>query len=171
MKRLILVRHAKSAWGDPTLDDHDRPLNQRGRLAAPLMGAWLVDNGYRPDAILCSSSERTRETVARMRPCLDADPSTLYVPELYHACPSAMLDIVRTAPTDAATAAVIGHQPGISAFARKLANADTPAGCARAFQKYPTCACAVFEFAVDDWTAVAFNGGAFVAFAVPRELV
>ena len=66
MKRLILMRHAKSDWGDPMLPDHDRPLNKRGRRAASALGHWMREAGLRPDQILCSSATRTQETCARL---------------------------------------------------------------------------------------------------------
>lgn len=171
MKRLILFRHAKSAWDDPELDDHDRPLNPRGRLAAPLMGAWLAERGFLPDAVLCSSSLRTLETWALARPALPGAPEPVVDATLYHADPATMLAHVRRTPATAGTLALIGHQPGIGAFCRKLAAPHTPANCARAFQKFPTAACAVLDFDVDDWAAVAFGAGRFHAFAAPRELV
>jgi phosphohistidine phosphatase len=171
MRRLILFRHAKSSWADPDLDDHDRPLNDRGRLAAPLMGAWLAGRGWRPDHVLCSSSLRTRQTWAAAAGAFDAPPEPTVEPELYHADPATMLARLRAAPADAATVAMIGHQPGIGAFARRLSDGDTPPRCARAFAKFPTAACAVIDFDAADWASVAFGTGRFHAFAAPRELV
>ncbi len=63
MKTLLLLRHAKSSWNDPSLADHDRPLKKRGRKAAPRMGRWLQENGLRPDCVLCSTATRARETL------------------------------------------------------------------------------------------------------------
>jgi phosphohistidine phosphatase len=171
MKRLILFRHAKSSWTEPDLDDHDRPLNERGRLAAPLMGAWLAARGFAPDHVICSSSLRTRETWERARGALPHAPDPEIAPRLYHADPETMLALLRAAPPAAGTVAMIGHQPGIGAFARKLANASTPPGCARAFQKFPTAACAAIDFEAEDWSAVAFGTGRFHAFGAPRDLV
>ena len=171
MKRLILLRHAKSAWGDPDLDDHDRPLNQRGRLAAPLMGAWLTERGFVPDVVLCSSSVRTVETWARARPAIPGAPDAAVDARLYHADPATMLAAIHAAPPEANTLLLIGHQPGIGALTRRLAAPDTPATCTRAYQKFPTAACAVMDFDADDWTAVTWGAGRFHSFAVPREQV
>lgn len=171
MKRLILLRHAKSAWEDPDLDDHDRPLNRRGRLSAPLMGAWLAERGFVPDRVLCSTSTRTVETWALARAALPGAPDPVAEPRLYHADPATMLDLIRATPSDCATLMLIGHQPGIGSLARKLSAAGAPAHCTRAFQKFPTAGCAVIDFPADDWPAVAFGTGAFHAFGVPRELV
>lgn len=172
MKRLILLRHAKSSWSDPDLDDHDRPLNQRGRLAAPLMGAWLAERDLTPDHVICSSSARTIETWRRARALLNGEaPDPTISAKLYHADPAAMLKLLRAAPDEAETVMMIGHQPGLGAFARKLANGATPAGCARAFTKFPTAACAVLESEAESWADAAFGEARFSAFAIPRELV
>ena len=171
MLRLILMRHAKSAWSDPDLDDHDRPLNQRGRLAAPLMGAWLADKRLVPDAVLCSSSLRTQETWRRARTTLPGAPEALVMPELYHADPPSLLQAVQTAPEHAGIVALIGHQPGIGAFTRLLARRDAPQACSRAYSKFPTAACALLQFDVARWADIGFGTGDFVGFAVPRELV
>lgn len=171
MKRLILFRHAKSAWGDPDLDDHDRPLNQRGRLAAPLMGAWLAERGFRPDVVLCSSSARTIETWDRARLAIPGAPEARVDARLYHADPATMLAAIQAAEPDAATLLLVGHQPGIGALTRRLAGPDTPATCSRAYQKFPTAACAVLDFDTDDWAAVTWGMGRFHSFAVPREQV
>lgn len=171
MKRLILFRHAKSAWDDPELEDHDRPLNQRGRLAAPLMGAWLSERGFLPDRVLSSSSRRTIETWHRARPCVPGAPEAEILPTLYHADPMRMLEVVQGLDPDSACGLILGHQPGLGSFLRRLAAPDTAATCARAYRKFPTAACAAVDFPVNDWRDVAFGGGHFHSFAVPRELV
>jgi phosphohistidine phosphatase len=171
MKRLILLRHAKSAWTDPDLDDHDRPLNQRGRLSAPLMGAWLAERGFVPDAVLSSSSARTVETWARARTALPDAPDATVDAGLYHADPARMLVAIHAAPPEAGTLLLIGHQPGIGALTRRLSSPDAPATCTRAYQKFPTAACAVIDFDTDRWSDIAWGTGRFHSFAVPREQV
>ncbi len=170
MRRLILLRHAKSSWSDIDLHDHDRPLSLRGRLAAPLIGAWLAEQGYTPDHVMCSSSRRTIETWARARLMLAA-PDPVIDPKLYHAGPEILLHALRAVPDAAASVMIVGHQPGIGAFARKLANATTPPGCARAFCKFPTAACAVLDLSAQTWSEAAFGSARFHGFAIPRELV
>ena len=96
--RLILTRHAKSSWDDPTQADHDRPLNDRGRRSARELGDWLASRGYHPEEVLCSTAERTRETwdgVAMA--CLEVRPHLRFEPGLYHASPEKMLTMLRTA--------------------------------------------------------------------------
>ena len=93
MKTVILLRHAKSSWTDPALADHDRPLNDRGRGAAPAMGEWLARRDLVPDLVVCSSAVRARETVERMASAVPGMPRAVIEPRLYHAEPAAMLAI------------------------------------------------------------------------------
>ncbi|MEM6357194.1 MAG: histidine phosphatase family protein [Pseudomonadota bacterium] len=171
MKTVILLRHAKSSWSDPELDDHDRPLNGRGKAAAPVIARWLERTGYMPDRVVCSSSKRTRQTLKRMRGVLPDLPEATVEPKLYHAEPSVMHEILATQPDSADCVLVIGHQPGLSAFARHLVNGRIRPGCGRAFEHFPTAAAAVLTLPVGRWAELSPHTADFVGFAVPRELV
>lgn len=171
MKKLILLRHAKSSWDDPALSDHDRTLNARGKAAAPVIAAWLAAQGHLPDTVLCSSAVRTRETFRRMAKKVPALPEPVIEPSLYHASPGILLDRARLLPEDCESAMIIGHQPGLGAMARRLSSGAVPPGCAQAFEHFPTAAAAVFEIAISGWKDLAFNSAEFVAFAKPRELM
>jgi phosphohistidine phosphatase len=170
MRRLILFRHAKSSWADETLSDHDRPLNPRGRKAAPKMGAWLAAQGHAPDLVLMSDSARTRETWALAAPELTNAAEVAVEPDLYHASPAAMLRRLHEAPDSARCVAMVGHMPGIGSFTRKLARSETPAACARAYKHFPTAAVAILDFDCARWADVAYGSGKFWCFACPREL-
>lgn len=170
MKKLILLRHAKSSWDDPDAADHERVLNARGRAAAPVIAAWLAERGHLPDTVLCSSAARTRETVQRMAKKVPALPAPVIEPSFYHASPGVLLDRLRLLPDDCAAAMIVGHQPGLGAMARRLSTGTVPPQCAQAFQHFPTAAAAVFEIAISGWTDLAFNTAAFVEFAKPRDL-
>jgi phosphohistidine phosphatase len=103
-RTLILIRHAKSDWDDPALSDHDRPLNARGQLSAPRIGAWLAERGVTPDAVLCSTALRTRETWDGIATHLPEAPEPVFSHGLYHAAPIDMLNASdrsrgRSAPT------------------------------------------------------------------------
>ena len=170
MKKLILLRHAKSSWDDPALDDHDRPLNQRGRRAAPIIGAWLAANDHVPELILCSSSLRTRQTVCRLRKSIADLPAPVIEPDLYHATPTRMLDCLKSQPVSIQTVMVVGHQPGIGSLAHKLSDGTETESCRRAFQHFPTAAAAVFCFKGQKWSDLRYESAQFVDYAVPREL-
>ncbi|WP_449040594.1 SixA phosphatase family protein [Paracoccus sp. (in: a-proteobacteria)] len=148
--RLILTRHAKSDWDDPSVPDHDRPLNARGRRSARALGDWLASRGYDPEEVLCSSSRRTAET---WDCAADAVFETLPVlriePALYHADPATMLQVLQSAT--APTVMMIGHNPGIAAFAAMLP-AQPPLD--PQFRSYPTAATLVVDFHAEDWAEV-----------------
>ena len=163
--RLILVGHAKSAWGDPLAADHDRALNARGRDAAVRVGRWLAAEGHLPDSAQVSTALRTRETWDLIAAQLPRAPEARFVAALYHASPEVMLRSLHKA--EGATLLMLGHNPGIAGFAGWLMHG--PPQHAR-FRDYPTCATLVAEFPVDSWAEVAPGTGAALAFVVPREL-
>ena len=171
MKKLILLRHAKSSWDDPEMVDHDRPLNRRGRRSAPVIAAWLAERGDVPDAVLCSSAARARETFELAREALPELPKPTVDRAIYHAVPRALRDRLAALDGACTTAMLIGHEPGIGALARKLSDGRPPARCARAFAHFPTAAAAVLEFDIADWNELDYGSGRFVDFAVPRELM
>ncbi|WP_101065505.1 SixA phosphatase family protein [Roseovarius salinarum] len=163
--RLILIRHAKSSWDDPALDDHARPLNDRGRRDAPRIGAWLAKHGHVPDLVLCSTAARTRETWDLIAPTLPEGIPVSCVPDLYDAGPRDMIAVIHRA--EAPCVAVIGHNMTIGQVARQLAEArpDHPK-----FNKYPTAATLVLDFDTDDWRGVLPGTGRVVDFVVPKDL-
>ncbi len=165
MKRLILTRHAKSSWDDPMMADHDRPLNERGRMAAADLGQWLASRGYVPQKVLCSDALRTRQTFSGIAPALPGTPVLELKPALYHAGPDVMLAVLRHAQAD--TVMMIGHNPGIAEFAHRLV-AHTP--MTPDFTRYPTGATLVVDFIAVSWADVGFGSGATVDFVVPKEL-
>ncbi|MFD1882147.1 SixA phosphatase family protein [Paracoccus pacificus] len=162
-RRLIVTRHAKSDWDDPSLEDHDRPLNGRGRRSAQELGDWLASRGYEPEEVLCSTSLRTRETwdeVARM--VLEVRPEIEYLPGLYHATPEMLLRALHGAKGQ--TVMMIGHNPGIAEFAAMLP-ARPP--LEPDFRRFPTCATVVIDFAAPEWSEVKPGEGSLLDFVRP----
>lgn len=154
-RRLILTRHAKSAWDDPTMGDHDRPLNDRGRRSARELGDWLASRGYDPEEVLCSSAARTRETWDRVAQAVfETRPELRVIDALYHASPDVMLAELRKA--GASTVMMIGHNPGIAEFARLLP-ARPPLD--PDFRRYPTAATIVVDYQIDDWADLRMGEG------------
>ncbi|MDO5648099.1 histidine phosphatase family protein [Paracoccus sp. (in: a-proteobacteria)] len=159
-RRLILTRHAKSAWDDPTLDDHDRPLNDRGRRSARELGDWMASRGYEPEEVLCSSAARTQETWARVAVApLEVRPILRIEPGLYHAGPDKMLAILKTATEP--TVMMLGHNPGIAEFAAMLP-ARPPMD--PDFRRYPTAATLVVDFQIEDWADIRPGQGSVMDF-------
>jgi phosphohistidine phosphatase len=154
MKRLYLLRHAKSSWDDPDLADHDRPLSGRGRRAADAIGRHMRAHGIEPELVLCSSSTRTRETLARIG--LEATIER----ELYGATANELIARLREVPPSIGSVLVIGHNPGVHDLA--LALTGEPG------DKYPTGALATID--VDEWSTIAPGSGRMIDFIRPREL-
>ena len=157
--RLILIRHAKSGWDDPALDDHARPLNDRGQRDAPRMGDWLRSEGYVPQALLCSSALRTRQTAEG----LALGPEPVILDGLYHASPDRLLSALEKRTEN--RVAIIAHNPGIGDLAARLA--ARPPDNAR-FRSYPTLATTVLDFDATDWREI--GKGTVIAFRTPHDL-
>ncbi|MRX42989.1 SixA phosphatase family protein [Agromyces kandeliae] len=160
MKTLVLVRHAKSAWGDPTLADHDRPLNDRGRHDAPAMAVRLRERGVVPEAIRSSTAVRARTTAEAMADALALPADVLVLDErLYGAGPDTILGVVAELDEEIGTAMVVAHDPGMSVLAYRLSGE---------IEHMPTCAVAEFRFAVWSWPEVADAAAVAVHLDTPR---
>jgi len=171
MKTLILMRHAKSSWAVPGMDDHDRALNKSGRSAVPVMARWLETRGLRPGTVLCSPSRRTCETTELMRDAVPWLPKPDLPAALYHAGPGTLLEHLRRLAKGCDSALVIGHAPGLGALLRMLGGRTAAPECRRAYGNFPTAAMAVLEADIGDWRDLGSDRVEFVAFAVPRELM
>ena len=169
-KKILLLRHAKSSWKHPDLSDHDRPLNKRGRAAAPVIGAWLRQNGHVPDLILSSTSVRTRQTIESLN--LPAEPAihVEFLPELYHAAPEALLTALRSASDTSNCVMIVGHQPGLSSFAGMFSE-RAERHCVQAYEHFPTAAVAVFQTDTANWSDLGFCSAVFTDFVKPRDLI
>lgn len=167
MRRLLLLRHAKSdrPAGVP---DIDRPLDARGREAAPRMGAYLASEGLHPDLALVSPAKRTRETWEAVAASLGAVPAQI-VETIYEAPPASLLEAVRAAPDSAETLILVGHNPGMEALADRLVGAGPRAARSRLAQGFPTAALAVIEFDADSWGAID-GDGRLERFVRPKDL-
>jgi phosphohistidine phosphatase len=163
-RRLVLLRHAKSDWpgGVP---DHERPLARRGRRDAPAVGRWLEDSGCVPDAVICSTALRARETweLASALPGLAAVP-VRPEPRVYEATALGLLMLVREFEPRWRTVAVVGHNPGLAELTIGLAGPDgrdpPPA--------FPTAFAAVLELP-GDWAEAEPDAGRLLAFSVPAD--
>lgn len=170
MPRLLLLRHAKSAWDAETIADYDRPLNARGRSALPLMGHHMAIHGLAPQKILCSSARRTRETLAGLLPFFGDDLGARLTRDLYDAGEDRMIDQIRAHGGNARTLLVIGHNPGLQETALALIGAGNPLFIEDIEAKFPTAGLAVIDFPAMKWVDVEPKTGRIVAFFRPREL-
>jgi len=170
MRRLMLLRHAKSDQSGAAVNDRDRPLNPRGRRAASAVGAYLVQAKLVPSIVLCSTSKRTRETFTRLAAAFAAPPRVEYEEELYLADAGTMLALIRSLPDAAASAMLIGHNPGMHHVACDLAGSGSADARHRLNSKFPTAALAVLDFRVDHWSGVVHGGGRLERYITPRTL-
>lgn len=167
MKRLILMRHAKSSWDDDGLSDIKRPLNDRGRMGADLIGRWLENEGLVPDLAILSPATRVQETWSRTSAAFSASPETVEAPKLYMAAPETIRDTIREFGKGD-TVLLLAHQPGIGAAARAFR--IDPAPIHSSFDKYPTSATTVLDFHIDDWAMIDFGNGELHRYITPKQL-
>lgn len=162
MKRLYLIRHAKSSWDDPRLADFDRPLNDRGKRDAPRMGKRLARAGHRPDILLSSPARRAYGTAKRIARELGLrKENILRNDHLYHADESQLLRAVQAQPDAAGSLMLFGHNPGLTEFATLL--------CRYPFDNVPTCGVVCIDFPVDSWRRVTYNQGTLQFFDYPKK--
>jgi phosphohistidine phosphatase len=167
MKRVYLLRHAKSSWKERGLRDHDRPLAPRGRRAAKAIAGYLLDHGVEPELVLCSTARRARETLERIEPALGT-PVVRVEPALYGAGADALLERLRAVPGTFGSVLLIGHNPAMQLLALDLAR---PGPELRELEaKFPTAALATFAFPGPDWRALAPGSAELTAFVRPRDL-
>lgn len=169
MRRLILLRHAKSDWPDG-IADPERPLAPRGRAAAPLVGAYLSRESLVPDLVLVSPARRTRETWDLVAPCLPRSPKAAPEPRIYEASAARLLAVLRDQPAEVHTLMLVGHNPGMEDLAELLVHEGPTLARDAMGEKFPTGALAVIDFPIDDWAAIAPHLGRLDRFIVPRAL-
>jgi phosphohistidine phosphatase len=168
MHSLYLLRHAKSSWSDPTLPDQERPLAPRGRRDAKRIAKHLLRLGIMPELVLCSSAERTRETLELVRPALGATATVRLEEELYAADAETLLERLRAVPEELASVMLIGHNPGLQDLALLLTSAGTELD--RLKTKFPTAALATLTLATTTWRRLSPADALLAAYVVPRQL-
>lgn len=162
MKRMILMRHAKSSWEDDVAD-FDRPLNRRGIRDAPRMAAELSSRGWCPDVVVHSAALRTTQTWELMANHFPDVHQVVSSKSLYHGSPADIQAAAETLPSDCGTSLIIGHNPGWELAVSQLSNQNV---------RMTTANAALFEIAVDDWNSAFadFTQFRFVEVLRPKEL-
>lgn len=170
MRRLILLRHAKSEWPN-SIPDHDRPLAPRGREAAPLIGAYLAREGLWPDQVLVSPARRTQETWSLASPQLATRPAIVTEPRIYEASASTLFSVLREQPAQIHCLMMVGHNPGMESLAARLCGSGPAEARLAMAAKFPTGALAVIDLAVDRWDEIELGSGRLDRFVTPRALL
>jgi phosphohistidine phosphatase len=174
MRRLMLLRHAKTETDAPSGRDQDRRLDHRGRRDAAEIGGWIARHPPFPGLALVSPAVRAHQTweiAWEAMKDLVPQPQVELLPELYGADPKQLLQAIRAASTaDPRRLLVVAHNPGMHELALALAGSGDAAGRKALTDNLPTSGLAVFDFAVDDWADVAFRQGKLVLFVSPKML-
>jgi phosphohistidine phosphatase len=151
VKNLLLLRHAKSSWDEPALDDHDRPLSARGVRAARWIASHLRERQLRPELVLSSSARRARQTLDAVQSVLDDAVDVQVDDELYGASAYALVQRLRIVDASIASVMVIGHNPGLEDLAVDLAGDGDPTALKQLHTKFPTAALAVLDLDHSEW--------------------
>ncbi|MDH4990237.1 histidine phosphatase family protein [Aquamicrobium lusatiense] len=170
MRQLFLLRHAKSSWDDPSLSDFQRPLANRGRRAAPLMGREMARRGWLPDLALISSSVRTRQTWELVSAQWKNPCTSIFTETIYEADPAEILAGIRKMPDEAGSLLVIGHNPGLELLAGMLAGPGSPVPALEKLErKFPTAAIVRLEIG-SNWQDLSAETSRLTDFITPKDI-
>ena len=162
MKTLLVLRHAKSSWNDPSVDDHDRPLNARGTRDGPRMGLHIRKLQLAPDVIISSDAVRARVTAAAVAEALGFAEEIRLERRLYLASPADIVAVVRSVPAPATTAMIVGHNPGFEQLVERLTGEAN---------ELPTAALAQIALPIERWRDLKVSTrGKLIGLWRPREL-
>jgi len=162
VKQLYLIRHAKSSWDNPALDDFDRPLNARGLRDAPAAGQRLADAGARPDLIVSSPAARAIATARTIAGAVGYEPDQIAeAPEIYEADPDALLDVIRGLEQAHQKVFLFGHNPGFTALACMLGD--------REIDNLPTCGVYAVAFDASGWREIGPSSGVCTLVDYPKK--
>jgi len=170
MRRLMLLRHAKSDWATPGARDHDRPLTARGRESAAKMGAYMARHALMPDLVVASSATRVRETLQELLPAFKTAPKVIEDKSLYETEAESLLATIKGTGRPIHNLLLVGHNPGLADLAALLMASGDVEVRQRLLEKFPTGALAVIDFALDDWTKLHPKAGRLDRFVIPRTL-
>ena len=162
MKRLLLMRHAKSSWSDVSLSDHDRPLNSRGKADAPRMGEHLRSTGIIPEVILCSTAKRAKQTAKYVQMECPVDGGVFYIASLYHGGPEEFIEALEDLSESVETAMIIGHNPGMEYSLEEFCGIN---------EVLPTAAVAYIQFQCLTWKEIGItDSGKLINLWRPKEI-
>ncbi len=160
MKTLYVLRHAKSSWEDRQLADFDRPLNERGKSAAPFMGEVLQGNKFAPELILSSPALRARETARLVKAAAGLDSEINFHERIYEASPQTLQQVAASIDDRFASAMIVGHNPGMEGFVRLLTGK---------LEQMPTATLAIIDLDISGWEKISTGAGELRRIIRPRD--
>lgn len=164
MKTLYVIRHAKSSWDAPDMDDFERPLNARGKRDAPRMGKRLKEKEIHPDLVLSSPAKRALATAKRIAKVIGYPSESIKTDRLlYHGDEETILAVVQGLKDKYKNVMLFSHNPGLTDFVNTLMNGELD------IDNVPTCGIVAFQFAVEDWKDVTWGKGNMLFFDYPKS--
>ena len=167
MRRLLLLRHAKTERTGPGERDRDRKLTARGRLDAPVIGAYMARHRLVPDLALVSPATRALETWELVVAALNKTPRLVKDERIYNAGTDTLVELIRETD-DAHSVLVVGHNPGLHDLAHQLIGSGDVEARESLNEKLPTCGLVAIELAFDDWSKLHDRAGRLERFVSPR---
>ncbi|MGC3947166.1 MAG: histidine phosphatase family protein [Chryseolinea sp.] len=164
MKTLYVIRHAKSSWDVKTLDDIERPLNERGKRDAPRMAKRLKEKEIHPDLLITSSAKRATSTAKRIAKVLKYPKTDIKVMDkLYHADEDTMLEVLNKLKEKHNVVFMFGHNPGLTDFVNSIMSEELD------IDNVPTCGVVAFQFQAERWDQVTWGTGKMMFFDYPKS--
>ena len=160
MKKLYIIRHAKSSWKDFNLDDFDRPLNKRGRRDAPFMGAKLKSKNVMPDIILSSTAFRAKTTAKIIAKAVKYSKKILFMEGIYDACANKLHNILTKIDDENSVVFLFGHNPDLNMLAEKYVAFD---------DNIVTCGIVEIEFNCISWEDIDEKNAKLISFDYPKK--
>ena len=161
MKKLFLIRHAKSDWSNPLLDDFDRGLNNRGLKDAPFMAKLLKDKNITPDLIISSPALRTKLTLEFLLKKLDYENEIIYDKSIYEAPYLNLKKVINKVDKQFDILFLVGHNPGLCDLANFL--------CKESFENIPTCGIVEIDFQTNSWNDISKENSKLISFEYPKK--
>jgi len=170
MKTLYLLRHGKSSWGNPDIEDFQRPLKKRGLAAAHLVGHFMHTANMRPDLVLCSPATRAHQTLSSFLVGFSCELEHKFDKALYHATADVIVRQLCSVPKAINAIMVIGHNPGLQTLALRLTR--NKGNKWRALEnKFPTAALAILTCKQSDWSSLLPGSFKLQGFITPKTLI
>ncbi len=160
MKTLFVLRHAKSSWEYPELSDFERPLNKRGKKAAPFMGEFMNKKDFIPDLIVSSPAERAKQTAFLIKEAAGFDAEVKFDQRIYEAGSQSLFYVVSEIKDEFKTAMIVGHNPGFENLVGILGGE---------YQRIPTAALAVIDLNIQGWKDISADNGNLRGVFRPKE--
>ncbi|TLP36877.1 SixA phosphatase family protein [Arcobacter arenosus] len=160
MKKLFIIRHAKSDWSNPSLDDYDRPLSKRGKKNAPFMGKIIAKKDIVPDLIISSPAYRARETAKIIAEKVSYQEEILYNEYIYEASLKTLLEIINFIDDEYDDVFIFGHNPGLNMLAFYLIDFN---------ENLPTCAVLEIEFDCESWREATKSNAKLISYEYPKK--